>query len=128
MFLCNLIFLLHVLLVLFVIIAPFTRDFRVQLIHAVVVPSILIHWAFNDNTCCLTVLEGCLRGGVPRDKLFFERLVGSVYAADYDPMIIAGMIMLWVVSVIDLYASRQIWTHQIRAALRQKKQERTHDD
>lgn len=53
----------HHLLVLFMVYVPlYVMDPQWLLIHSVVGVSLLVHWYFNDNMCCLTQLEAWLRG------------------------------------------------------------------
>lgn len=104
MILCNVIFILHLFLVLFIVIVPFTKaDVLLMLLHAIIVPCILIHWGLNDNTCCLTLLEQALRKDCKPEQLFFHQLVGPVYNADRDSFVVVCMIVLMTKSICNVY-------------------------
>lgn len=106
--LCNIIFLIHVVLVLFIVITPFLKvDVLIMLLHTVLVPCILFHWISNDNSCCLTLLEQALRKNCDKDQLFFQRLVGPVYKPRHDSLIVAGMLYLMYKSTKDVYERKE---------------------
>lgn len=69
---------LHVAFVAFVALAPFSRNARALALHYVMVPLLWAHWATNDDSCALTLLETKVRG-VETDRSFFHALVGPVY-------------------------------------------------
>jgi hypothetical protein len=48
---------IHILFILFVIFIPFTNIKPFLMLHAMIVPFILLHWGFNDDTCSLTLME-----------------------------------------------------------------------
>jgi len=99
----NLIFFLHMLLVTFIILAPFSNNEGILLLHAITIPFILLHWVTNDNTCCLTVTEAYFRKGVGKEDLFFQKLIGPVYKPRHDVMIVGGMIILLGISLYKIY-------------------------
>lgn len=105
---------IHILIILFIVIVPFTNSNYFLLLHAVVVPFIIIHWILNDNTCVLTVLEKNIRenlyGVIPKqDECFTCQLIEPIYdfKKNYESMSTAIYIItitLWAVSVYKLYA------------------------
>lgn len=100
----NLIFCIHVLLVLFIIVTPFIKvEPFIMLLHCFAIPSILLHWTLNDNTCCLTLLEQAFRKNCSRDELFFHRLVGPVYKPQHNTLIVIGMLLLMMKSCDNVY-------------------------
>jgi hypothetical protein len=54
--------LFHLLIVLAVIIIPFTNSPYFLLLHSVFVPFLILHWVTNNNTCVLTTTEKFFRG------------------------------------------------------------------
>lgn len=70
---------LHLLLVAFVVCAPFTSSRPLLVLHALTIPFLWLHWVLNDDTCALTVLESRLRG-VRGESTFAHALVAPVYA------------------------------------------------
>ena len=99
----NFIFTLHLLLIAFILTAPFADNEGILMMHAITIPFILLHWAANDNTCCLTVTEAYFRDGVPRSELFFQKLIGPVYEPRHDSLIILGMLLLLGFSLYKIY-------------------------
>lgn len=70
--------LLHFALLVFVILAPFLNEPTLLLLHSLVCPSIVLHWAMNSDVCALTMIEAHLRG-VQQCETFLDKLVGAVY-------------------------------------------------
>ena len=56
-FLLKLLQSLHILLILFVLIAPFCNSKFILLLHVIIVWSILFHWINEQYICSLTKLE-----------------------------------------------------------------------
>lgn len=52
---------LHLIIVLFIIITPFTNSNYLLLLYVITVPFIILHWVMNNNTCSLTVAEKYIR-------------------------------------------------------------------
>ena len=77
-FLANIIWFLHVLIILFILIAPFTNLTALLILHITFSISLLVHWAFNSNECSLTLLESQLRG-IPRNESFSYKFISPVY-------------------------------------------------
>jgi len=79
MFLANLVWVLHLLLVCFLVIVPFvSTDKYILSIHVVLSVGILFHWMLSDDTCALTILECKLRG-VENTQSFVHSVVSPVY-------------------------------------------------
>ncbi len=84
-FVLGLINLIHLLVILFVIIVPFTNYTFLLLIHSVIVPFIMLHWLLNNDTCALTLMEKYFRiqmnGGeyVDVKDCISYKLIGPVY-------------------------------------------------
>ncbi len=66
--LLKLITFIHLVFILFVLITPFVGSNYFLLLHAIIVPFIILHWIVNDNTCCLTVCERFLRRKINGEK------------------------------------------------------------
>ena len=85
----NAIWLLHILLVLWVIVTPFTNNEPMLVLHLLMIPFLWMHWLLNDDTCALTLIEQKLRGLDPSEcaeKSFFFNLVSPVYKIQDDAM------------------------------------------
>src|SRR4029079_19804711 len=53
--------LIHILFVLFIVLAPFSNSNYILILHFIFVPFMILHWILNDNTCVLTIIERNLR-------------------------------------------------------------------
>ena len=79
-----LISILHLIIILFIIITPFTDSNYLLLIHIIIIPFIVIHWILNDNTCCLTTTENFIRqisydSKIDEKDSFSYKLISPVY-------------------------------------------------
>ena len=108
---------LHVLLVLFLIVAPFTNIIPLVFLHALIIPFILLHWVINDNTCALTIMEFKIReiingGPVDRSQCFMARLMDPIYDFKKNNhsrrhFLYISMILLWFISCYKLIKLRR---------------------
>ena len=83
-FILYLINIFHVIIILFVVLSPFLNINFLLLLHAVVVPFIMLHWMANDNNCILTLIEKKIRmeisGTLPKNSDCFTcRLIEPIY-------------------------------------------------
>ncbi len=109
--------LLHTLLVLFVVLAPFISSNYLLMLHFITIPFLIIHWLFNDNTCILTIIERNMRKQIYKehyndDDCFTCKLIEPIYdfKSNYDKfskIIYFVTIILWLVS-----ASRLLYKYQ----------------
>jgi hypothetical protein len=79
-----LITILHILVVMFVILIPFSNSNYLLLLHSTIVPFIIFHWIVNNNTCILTNIEHYLREKITGQKVdsndtFMGRLINPIY-------------------------------------------------
>ena len=75
---------LHLIVIIFVLAAPFSNSNYLMLLHIIVVPFIMLHWLLNNNTCCLTLMEQKLRekiNGEPVDRsdTYMHKIIGPIY-------------------------------------------------
>jgi hypothetical protein len=117
-FVLALINLIHFLVILFVIIVPFTDSTFLLLIHSVIVPFIMLHWLLNNDTCAITEAEKFVRiklnGGNPvkYNECFSYKLVSPVYNfisdnPDYSKMTWGITASLWLISLFKLNNRKQ---------------------
>jgi hypothetical protein len=78
LFIANLIFVFHLIVVLFVVLAPFLQIPAVLFLHITLSISLLIHWYGNSNVCSLSMLESHFRG-LNHTKTFTHQFIGPVY-------------------------------------------------
>ena len=94
----NLVFALHVVILLAALLVPFVGSTPMLKGYSLAVPFVMIHWAINDDTCALTILEQVLRGERDRSKTFMGKLMGGVYNlsnASWDLLLKIVVFMLW---------------------------------
>lgn len=109
--LADIVWLFHVLVVLFVIFAPFTFTPSLLVLHIAFSASLLVHWWGNSNVCSLSVIESKLRG-LPYTKSFTHRFVGPMYeisSSEWSSVCYAVTISLMLFSMYVLYKSA-VWT------------------
>lgn len=76
--LANLIFLFHIIILLFVILIPFTKIPLYLILHITFCISLIIHWAHNNNACSLTLIESKLRG-ISESDSFSYKFIAPIY-------------------------------------------------
>jgi hypothetical protein len=76
--LANLIWIFHFIVVLFVVIAPFSNVPIILLLHATFSISLLVHWYTNNNICSLSLMESQLRG-LDYTESFTHKLISPIY-------------------------------------------------
>ncbi len=76
--LADIIYYFHVLIVLFIIITPFTNMISLLILHVTFSICLLLHWKANSNVCSLSMLESYLRG-VDRDSTFSHQFIAPIY-------------------------------------------------
>lgn len=109
-FLANIIWFLHVLVILFILIAPFTNLTALLILHITFSISLLVHWVFNSDECSLTLLESQLRG-IPRNESFSYKFISPVYnmsKTDWSYFCYIITISLMCVSIYKLYHSEKL--------------------
>lgn len=104
---------LHVLLILFMVIAPFTNSPPLLVLHFIASIFLWIHWASGIDACFLTLVERKLRG-VEDDKSFFYNLVSPVYKLSIDDKTMRQLVMvssvgLWLVTANKLWHHPEYW-------------------
>ncbi len=75
----DIIWFIHVLIVLWFLIIPFT-NYKNQLdLYILIVPFLLFHWATNNDICALTFLEKILRNKKHDSDTFFYGIIRPIY-------------------------------------------------
>ena len=70
--LANLIYIFHIIIVLFILLIPFSNIPSFLILHIVFSLCLFLHWSTNSNVCSLTLLEGKLRGLKDVDTLSYQ--------------------------------------------------------
>ena len=106
---------LHIIVILFVLITPFTNYNYFLFMHAIIVPFIMLHWYLNNNTCSLTIAEKEIRkrmnGGskdVDDDECYTYKFIAPIYDfnknhEEYSNFIYILTSGLWIISLYKLY-------------------------
>jgi hypothetical protein len=95
---------IHILLVLFIIVVPFTNSEYFLTLHAIGIPGLIIHWVTNNNLCSLTLLESKLTGE-QIDNTFIGKIVHPFFEIN-DYTIYTIVLGLWLISLYKLYPTR----------------------
>ena len=106
MWVANIIWVLHMILICFIVLTPFIGPLLFVILDLVLMLGVAGHWALNSNVCCLTELECALRGLPERSESFFERLVGPVYGLNNSSSQWIGLSFLLGVCVWRLLKAR----------------------
>lgn len=108
--LANIIRIFHLLIILFILIAPFTNLTALLILHITFSISLLVHWVFNSNECSLTLLESQLRG-LPKGESFSYKFISPIYDisnTDWSYFCYIITISLMFVSIYNLYYSEKL--------------------
>ncbi len=97
---------LHISLIMFMTVVPFTRfNWSFLILHVSTALLLLLHWFANEDKCAMTFFESYLRG-IPETKSFMYGLVSPVYKIDDDVLkkvVTIATIILGGISVYRLY-------------------------
>ena len=96
----------HLSVILFVVLSPFIGSIDILLLHLVVIPFLVAHWVFNNDTCFLTELEKLLSGRSKSDLITYKimspiyRFIGS--NIEHSRIIYIVTTILWTISFVRL--------------------------
>jgi predicted ferric reductase len=93
---------IHILIVLFVVFAPFFNNSDIVLLHTVFVPLLIFHWITNNDTCFLTELEKLFTKKKDNRETFMGSIMGPVYEPQSFQIYIL-CIILWIISSKKIY-------------------------
>lgn len=102
LFLANFIRLLHILLVLFILIAPFTNTPGYLILHITLSISLLTHWVGNSDICSLSLLESKLRGNA-YSETFMHQIVAPVYKINETSLSKISYIVVITLMCVSMY-------------------------
>lgn len=103
--LANVVYALHLVLICFMIVAPFTNKLALLILHITFSISLVLHWSVNSNVCCLSYAESWLRG-VEVNKTFLNRIIEPVYVISENKLsniIWISTVVLVAISVYKVY-------------------------
>ena len=105
----NIIWLFHLLVILFIILAPFTKIPAILILHITFSICLLVHWGANNNMCSLTMMECYLRGLPPNDT-FMHQLISPMYdisSSDLNELVHIVTYLTMFISIYYLYNSEK---------------------
>ena len=106
LFLADLIFLFHCIVILFVLFAPFTNIPAILILHIVFAMSLMVHWNANSNVCSLSIMEAHLRGLNGREETFTHKFIAPVYdisATEWSNIVWYITVIVMCISIYKLY-------------------------
>lgn len=106
-FLADIVFVFHCIIVAFMILAPFTNIPAILVLHITSALCLITHWYFNSDVCSLSVLEANLRG-LDRTHTFTHQFISPVYNitfTDWSTIVWITTSALLCVSMYKLYNS-----------------------
>ena len=110
--LLKMITLIHILYILFVFLAPFVDSNYLLLLHATMLPFMMLHWICNNNTCFLTMVEKKTRkiiyGKLDEKDCITCRIFDPIYDFNknhkaYSKIIYIVVILLWFLSIGKIF-------------------------
>jgi len=109
-FLANLIFIFHILVVLFVIIVPFTDSPAFLILHVVFCFCLLVHWFTNSDNCSLTLLESKLRGKEVCETFTYQFIapIYNISQKEFNEVVKIVTIILMCISIYKLTKTKKI--------------------
>lgn len=105
----NIIWLFHLLVILFVCFAPFTKIPAILILHITFSICLITHWSVNSNICSLTVIESYFRGLPPTDT-FMHQLISPIYdisSTDLNNIVHIVTYITMFISIYYLYESQK---------------------
>lgn len=109
----NIIWLCHLLVVCLVVGVPFFGNNYLLMMHSIMVPFMMCHWYFNDNTCVLSLMELQIRKNMGEEDIeqkdcFTCQLINPVYDfranySEWTMSIYTITTTLWLISLYRLY-------------------------
>lgn len=109
-FLANMIYIFHVIVIVFVLLAPFSNIPAFLILHVTFSFSLILHWYNNNNECSLTYMEAKLRG-LDRTESFTHKFIAPLYdisKTEWSRICYIVTIVLMCVSIYYLYHSDKV--------------------
>lgn len=106
--LADSIYFTHIVIIIFMITAPFTNSLSILILHLTFTISLLLHWKMNSNVCCLSYTEAYLRG-TSINETFMNKFIEPVYnISDYQLNKV-----IWISTIIlGLITAYKIYNHE----------------
>lgn len=101
-FLANAIGGFHILVVLFVVFAPFTNIAGILVLHFTFCITLLVHWWAGSNACSLSIIESKLRG-LETTQTMAHKFIAPVYDISATEWSRICHIVVYVVIAVSAY-------------------------
>lgn len=108
----DIIYMIHLFVLIFVIVAPFMSNQKILVIEMALLLAIMFHWITNNQVCCLTEVEKILRNKEHDTQTFFGNLIGPVYTFGKDSMMY--QIALFTLIMITLYKVKPLEAFEVK--------------
>ncbi len=121
--LADFIYIFHILIIMFVLLAPFTNVPYFLVLHITFSMSLLVHWYFNSDVCSLSMIESQFRG-IQYQQSFSHRIIAPIYnvsSTSWSSFCYFAVVSLSLYSVYKLYNNDKI--SQAWACYRRMEQE-----
>lgn len=108
-FLANCIYVFHIFVILFVLLAPFIDIPAILILHITFSICLLVHWWANNNICSLSYIESQLRG-TDRTESFTHKFIAPIYdisKTEWSRFCKIITIILLCISLYNLYYSKK---------------------
>lgn len=109
----------HVLIILFVLLAPFSNSLYLLIAHFFLCISLFVHWYTNQDMCSLSIIESRLRG-LPYTESTTHKFISPIYKisnTDWNRTLWVITTVLFCITIYNLITSRK-WK-LLRDCLRQ---------
>lgn len=105
--LANIICLFHYIVILFILTTPFIATCYPMflILHITFSVCLMLHWAYNNDDCALTVLE-CFLRGTDKKESFTHKFISPVYnfnQNDFSKLCYIIVFTLMCISIYNLY-------------------------
>jgi len=94
----------HLFLIMFIIVIPFTNSEYLLTLHAIGLPGLIVHWITNNNMCSLTMLESYLTGE-NMENTFISKIIHPFFEIN-NSIIYTIVTSLWLLTLYKLYPTR----------------------
>ena len=108
--LANCISVFHLMIIIFVLLAPFTETPYIHILHVTLCITLFVHWAFNNDTCALSVIESKLRGLDYTDS-YSHKFISPLYnisESEWSNFVWIITVIAMSISLYKLYHSKKI--------------------
>ncbi len=111
--------LIHIALVLFVLIVPFTNNTKLIYEHSIITPFLLAHWLTNSDHCAVTYAERIARDMLTNDPSEDDcitcKLIDPIFHVSSDKqrnnIVYVITTVLWFISLSKVYKNLKSKNH-----------------